>query len=113
MTSSDPHFDLIVIGSGAAAAACWPTAARLGKRVAVIEAERLGGECPTVACVPTKALLHCAQVYETVAAAARFGVRAGVVSFDYALAKVWKDRVVSQTQAALGEAPYRDLGVAV
>jgi len=107
------HFDLIVIGSGAGAASCWTTAARLGKRVAVFESDRLGGECPTVACMPTKALLHCAEVYETVVGGDRFGVHAGAVSVDYARARTWKDQVVSRTEAARGEEPYRELGVAV
>ena len=64
---SSDRFDLIVIGSGAAAASCWHAAVRMGKRVAVVESDVLGGECPTFACMPTKALLHCAEVFETVA----------------------------------------------
>ena len=113
MTSESKHFDLIVIGSGSAGSACWYAARRLGKSVAVFEGETLGGECPTYACVPTKALLHCAEVYETVRDAARFGVEAAGVSVDYERVKAWKDDVVSQTGAARGEAPYHEMGVTI
>jgi pyruvate/2-oxoglutarate dehydrogenase complex dihydrolipoamide dehydrogenase (E3) component len=107
------HFDLIVIGSGAAAASCWSTAARMGKRVAVVEAEALGGECPNFACMPTKALLHCAGVYEAAVGAGKFGIEIGSVSLDYRGVKTWKDAVLSRTGAALGEQPYRNMGVVV
>src|SRR5713101_9486567 len=97
MPSTPDRFDLIVIGSGAASASCWHPAAQLGKRVAVFESEALGGECPNFACVPTKALLHCAEIYAAVAGAGRFGIRTGPVSVDYARVKAWKDDVVSRT----------------
>lgn len=109
----DRHYDLIVIGSGAAGSAAWIHARRMGKTVAVFEAEVLGGECPTFACVPTKALLHCAEVYETARTAEEFGVSTGEVSFDYARIKERKDLVVSRTGAAQGEKPLREAGVDV
>src|SRR5262249_37157658 len=89
------HFDLIVIGSGTAAAACWGAAVQKGKRVAVFEADVLGGECPTFACMPTKALLHCAEVYEAAKGAGEFGIDIGSIAVDYRRVKAWKDRVVS------------------
>jgi pyruvate/2-oxoglutarate dehydrogenase complex dihydrolipoamide dehydrogenase (E3) component len=113
MASTRNHFDLIVFGSGAASASCWSAAVQLGKRVAVFEPGLLGGECPNVACMPTKALLHCAEVYETAVGAERFGVRTGPVAVDYARVKAWKDEVVSHTGAALGDKPYADAGVAL
>jgi pyruvate/2-oxoglutarate dehydrogenase complex dihydrolipoamide dehydrogenase (E3) component len=113
MTLTADHFDLIVIGSGAAAASCWSAAARIGKRVAVFEAEILGGECPNFACMPTKALLHCAAVYEAVVGAGKFGIEIGSVSVNYGGVKAWKDAVVSRTGASLGEQPYRSMGVVV
>jgi pyruvate/2-oxoglutarate dehydrogenase complex dihydrolipoamide dehydrogenase (E3) component len=111
MTEERTHFDLIVIGSGTAGSSCWYAARQLGKSVAVFEQGVLGGECPTFACVPTKALLHCAEVYETARTAARFGTDATGLRFDYARVKAWKDEVVSKTGAALGEQPYREMDV--
>jgi pyruvate/2-oxoglutarate dehydrogenase complex dihydrolipoamide dehydrogenase (E3) component len=112
MTSAK-HFDLIVIGSGSAASACWFNVRSMGKSVAVFEGDTLGGECPTYACVPTKALLQCAEVYDTVMRAPEFGISTGQVWFDYAEVKARKDFVVSQTLASMGEQPYRDMGVEV
>lgn len=111
MTSGQTHFDLIVIGSGAAGSACWYAARQLGKSVAVFEAGALGGECANFACIPTKALLHAAEVYETARTAARFGVDAKGLSFDYARVKAWKDEVIGETGAALGTKPYDEAGV--
>ena len=113
MTSTPTHFDLIVIGSGSAGSSCWYAARQMDKSVAVFDGATLGGECPTYACVPTKALLHCAEVYDTVKGAGRFGINVGDVRADYKAVKAWKDRVVSQTGAALGEAPYHEMGVQV
>jgi pyruvate/2-oxoglutarate dehydrogenase complex dihydrolipoamide dehydrogenase (E3) component len=111
MTAEQTHFDLIVIGSGTAGSSAWYAARQLGRSVAVFEPDVLGGECPTFACVPTKALLHCAEVYETAKTASRFGIDVTGLSFDYARVKAWKDEVVSSTGAALGEQPYREMDV--
>ena len=105
-------FDLIVIGSGSAGSSCWYSARQMGKSVAVFEDETLGGECPTYACVPTKALLHCAEVFELARDASRFGVETDAI-LSYPAVKAWKDRVVSLTGAAEGERPYIDMGVHV
>lgn len=107
------HFDLIVIGTGAAGGAGWETARHLGKSVAVFERRVLGGECPTFACVPSKALLQCLQVYRTVQTAHQFGVQVGNVAFDYELVKKRKDDVVARTGAAEGEPLYTRAGVQV
>ncbi len=53
-------YDLIVLGSGAGGSVGAHYAISLGKQVAIFEKEFIGGECPNIACVPTKALLHAA-----------------------------------------------------
>ena len=68
----------------------------------MFEGDVLGGECPTFACVPTKALLHAADVYGSAMNGARLGIDAGDLRFDYARVRGWKDLVVSQTGAAQG-----------
>jgi mercuric reductase len=105
------EYDLIVIGSGSAASSGWLYASSLGKRVAVFEKDVLGGECPTFACVPTKALLHSAEVRAAALAAGRFGVHVPNAHADYSAVKRWKDLVVSRTGAARGEAPFEEAGV--
>jgi pyruvate/2-oxoglutarate dehydrogenase complex dihydrolipoamide dehydrogenase (E3) component len=111
MSSEQTHFDLIVIGSGAAGSACWFAARQQGKSVAVFEDDALGGECANFACIPTKALLHAAEVYESAQTAALYGVTTKRLGFDYARVKAWKDSVLKETGAALGTKPYEDAGV--
>jgi len=56
------EYDLIVIGAGSAGVWAAPFAARLGARVALVEKERIGGDCTNYGCVPSKALLKAAGV---------------------------------------------------
>lgn len=106
-------FDLLVIGTGAGGGVAAHIANKAGKRVAVIEAEKLGGECPNFGCVPTKALLHAAEIYETAKSGAPYGIHAGKVSFDYKTVKAWKDIAVQHTGAEEGEAFFATEGVRV
>ncbi len=55
-------YDLVVIGGGSAGLTAASTARRLGARVALVERDRLGGDCTWTGCVPSKALLHAAKV---------------------------------------------------
>lgn len=66
-------YDLVVIGSGPGGYVAAIRAAQLGMNAAVIEADALGGVCLNRGCIPTKALLHCAQVGRNVAQASEFG----------------------------------------
>jgi dihydrolipoamide dehydrogenase len=81
------EYDLVVIGSGAAASSAWSHARGLGKDVVVIEKDVLGGECPTFACVPTKSLLHSAEVYQAATNSEQFGVRGSSPRFDFSAIK--------------------------
>lgn len=91
------NFDLIVIGSGSGGNVAAHYAAKIGKRVAIIEADKIGGECPNVGCVPTKSLLHAAEIFNAAKDSRRFGIRAGGLDFNYPAIKAWKDSVVKQT----------------
>jgi len=72
------EFDLLVIGSGPGGYVAAIRAAQWGLRTAVIEKDdRLGGTCLNVGCIPTKALLFSAEVYDTVHRAAEFGIECG------------------------------------
>ena len=68
-------YDVIVIGSGPGGYVAAIRAAQLGKKVAVIERENLGGICLNWGCIPTKSLLKSAQVYEYTQHAADYGVK--------------------------------------
>lgn len=67
-------YDLVVIGGGSAGAWAAPFAAKLGARVALVEKERIGGDCTNYGCVPSKALLKAARVAWHVRTADRFGL---------------------------------------
>ena len=70
------EYDLVVIGGGSAGLTASEFAARLGLKVAVIEKDRLGGDCTWTGCVPSKALLEIAKTVHTAAGASAFGTAA-------------------------------------
>ncbi|MCL6430146.1 MAG: dihydrolipoyl dehydrogenase [Anaerolineae bacterium] len=88
--------DLVVIGGGPGGYVAALRAAQLGARVTLVEADRLGGVCLNVGCIPTKALLASAGVYHTVARAAEFGVRCNAPEVDWAAMQARKEQVVAK-----------------
>ncbi len=77
------NFDLIVIGTGPGGYVAAIRAAQLGMNVAVIERESLGGICLNWGCIPTKALLKSAQVFDFLHHAADYGIKVGESSADF------------------------------
>lgn len=104
-------YDFIVIGSGAGGSVGAHYARSLGKKVALFEKGDIGGECPNWACVPTKALLHAAHVYETVQESHLFGINHKELSINYHHIKQWKDLVVSRTGASHGKESFEKDGI--
>lgn len=99
-------FDLIVIGTGAGGGVIAHNAAKEGRKVAVVEAEKVGGECPNFGCVPTKALLQAADTYKTAKDGEQFGIYAEKLKFDYPEIKEWKDKAVYRTGTTEGAGIY-------
>ena len=92
------EYDLSVIGGGPAGYAGAIRAGQLGKKVACIESERAGGTCLNWGCIPTKALLKSAELYQKIKKADAFGITVKDVTFDFA--KVMeRSRGVSQQMA--------------
>ena len=79
---ASPNFDVVVIGSGSAGFSAAEAARALGAKVCLIEKEKLGGECPNWACVPSKALLKAAKTFRGIKQAETFGISANV-SYDF------------------------------
>ena len=77
------NLDLIVIGSGPGGYVAAIRASQLGMKVAVVERENLGGICLNWGCIPTKALLKSAQVYEYAKHAEAYGIKVDNVSPDF------------------------------
>ncbi len=97
----DTRFDLLVLGAGSGGYACALRAAQLGLRVGLVEKGELGGTCLHVGCIPTKALLHAAEVADSARDAARFGVRATLDGIDVPAVNTYRRRVVSRLHKGL------------
>ena len=94
---SDERRDLIVIGSGPGGYVAAIRAAQLGMRVAVVEQDpKFGGTCLHRGCIPTKALLHTAGLFDEVRRAGEFGVEVGESRLDMEKAQAYKRRVVDK-----------------
>jgi len=89
-------FDVLVLGAGSGGYACALRAAQLGLRVGLVEKGPLGGTCLHVGCIPTKALLHAAEVADSARESAQFGVRATLEGIDMAGVNSYKDAVVGR-----------------
>lgn len=111
MAKNKFDYDLIVIGSGAGGSAAATIAAREGKRVAIIEADTFGGESPNWSDIPTKALLHAAQLYDEAKHGARFGLRSSTMSYNYPSLRTWKDLAVQRTGAGGNRRFYENEGI--
>ncbi len=93
-----PEYDLIVIGGGPAGYAGAIRAGQLGKKVACIELERAGGTCLNWGCIPTKALLKSADLFQKIKKAEQYGISVKDLSFDFAKV-VERSRGVSDQMA--------------
>ena len=105
-------FDIMVLGGGPGGYEAAIRCAQLGRKTCLIEARELGGTCLNRGCVPTKALLHGAEVYESALSAGTFGVRAENVSIDYAKLVEFKNARVARLRGGI-EALERANGVEV
>jgi dihydrolipoamide dehydrogenase len=94
-------FDVLVLGAGSGGYACALRAAQLGLSVGLVEKDKLGGTCLHVGCIPTKALLHAAEIADNTREAASFGVRATLEGIDLAGVNDYKDGVVSRLYKGL------------
>jgi dihydrolipoamide dehydrogenase len=87
-------YDLIVIGAGPGGYEAAAHAGRMGKKVALIEKEYMGGSCLNVGCIPAKTFLRSSKLFHECGQAAAFGVRLGSVEFDMPAVVERKNRIV-------------------
>lgn len=95
------EFDLVIIGGGSGGYACALRSAQLGKSVVLIEADKVGGTCLHRGCIPTKALLHSAEIADGAREGAKFGVKSSFDGIDMAGVNSYKDGVVSRLHKGL------------
>ncbi len=90
------RYDLVILGGGSGGYACALRAAELGKRVALVEMDKVGGTCLHRGCIPTKALLHAADVADLAHDGPAVGVLSSVGGIDMAGVNAYKDKVVTR-----------------
>ena len=93
---AEANFDVLILGAGSGGYACALRAAQLGLKVGIVEKGKLGGTCLHVGCIPTKALLHAAEIADQARESEQFGVRASFDGIDMGGVNSYKDGVVAR-----------------
>ena len=92
---SEQNFDIVILGGGSGGYAAALRASQLGFSVALIEKGKLGGTCLHVGCIPTKALLHSAEVADVTRESAKYGVTSDYHGIDIAAVTTYREGIVS------------------
>jgi dihydrolipoamide dehydrogenase len=96
---------ILIIGGGPGGYVCAIRAGQLGLDTILVEADRLGGTCLNVGCIPSKALIHAAETFHTQgdeAALGAMGMAASAPRVDFAQTIAWKDGIVSRLTTGVG-----------
>ena len=102
MAEGSDSFDLVILGGGNAGYACAFRAVALGMSVAMIERDKVGGTCLHRGCIPTKALLHSAELLDEIRHAGQFGIKTDEdPGYDWDQVKKFKDSVVGNMYKGL------------
>ena len=97
----EQNFDLVVLGGGSGGYAAALRASQLGMSVGLIEKGKLGGTCLHVGCIPTKALLHSAEVADVTRESAKYGVNATLDSIDISAVTKYREDIVASKYKGL------------
>ena len=95
------NFDIVILGGGSGGYACALRAAQLGQSVALVEKGKLGGTCLHNGCIPTKALLHAAEVADSAREGSNFGINSTFDGVDMPQVNKYKDGVVGRMYKGL------------
>ena len=101
MADTPTVYDIVVLGGGSGGYATALRATELGLSVALVEADKVGGTCLHYGCIPTKALLHAAEVADAARESAKFGVRASLEGIDMPALHEYKDSVIGRLYKGL------------
>jgi dihydrolipoamide dehydrogenase len=93
---AEKSYDLVILGGGSGGYACALRAAELGMAVALIEKDKVGGTCLHRGCIPTKALLHAAEIADHSRDSAAVGVRTTFEGIDAPAVQSYKNSVVDR-----------------
>ncbi|WP_353828050.1 dihydrolipoyl dehydrogenase [Agromyces sp. SYSU T0242] len=92
---SEQNFDLVILGGGSGGYAAALRAVQLGLSVALVEKDKLGGTCLHRGCIPTKALLHAAEIADGTRESAKFGVRSSFEGMDIPAVTRYREGIVA------------------
>jgi dihydrolipoamide dehydrogenase len=95
------QFDLVILGGGSGGYAAALRGAQLGLTVALIESDKVGGTCLHRGCIPTKALLHSAEIADGAREGSKFGVKSTLNGMDMDGVNAYKDGVISKLYKGL------------
>ncbi|HUX13355.1 MAG TPA: dihydrolipoyl dehydrogenase [Spirochaetia bacterium] len=109
---SEQQYDLIIVGAGPGGYIAAERAGSLGRKVLLVEKDKLGGVCLNRGCIPTKTLLHASKLYAHAKEGARFGVSADNVRFDLGAAMEHKRKTVETLRRGIASQMKR-FGVTV
>lgn len=98
---TEHNFDLVILGAGSGGYAAALRASQLGMTVGLIEKGKVGGTCLHVGCIPTKALLHAAEIADAARDSDKFGVRATLEGVDVPAVIQYRESVVSSKHKGL------------
>lgn len=107
------RYDIAVIGGGSAGLTVASGAASFGARVAIIEKDRMGGDCLNYGCVPTKALIRSANLVVMIRQSERYGIKTGDVDVDFATVMGRMRQIVNTIAEHDSPARFRKMGVDV
>ena len=93
---ADHSFDVVILGGGSGGYAAALRSAQLGKTVALVEKDKLGGTCLHRGCIPTKALLHSAEIADNTREAENFGINATFNSIDMPKVNSYRDGIIDK-----------------
>jgi len=106
-------FDLVIIGAGSGGLTAAGFAAQLGAKVALVEKNRIGGDCTWTGCVPSKALLKAAKIAHEVRTASRFGVTANPPIVEMTKVRAYVRQAIQQVYQFEGPEELRKQGIEV
>jgi dihydrolipoyl dehydrogenase len=98
---AESTYDVVILGGGSGGYACALRSAELGLSVALVEKGKLGGTCLHMGCIPTKALLHAAEVADSAREGEQFGVKTTFESVDMSGVNRYKDGVIGRLYKGL------------
>ena len=98
---SEQNFDIVILGAGSGGYAAALRASQLGLSVALVEKGKVGGTCLHVGCIPTKALLHSAEVADATRESSKYGVTSTFEGIDIAAVNAYREGIVTSKYRGL------------